>query len=65
MASDLLAALPAAKTYVLAQLRAVTGADYAGDPLTGDLRVGDASDQVLDALGLALSTGQPDAVRLA
>lgn len=53
--ADLLAGLPAAKAYVLAQLRAITGADYAGDPLTGELRVGDASDQVLDALGLALT----------
>jgi|GEM_PF-3148968 len=47
--------LDTAKTYVKTQLKAITGADYTGDPLSDALVVGDASDKVLDALGSALS----------
>ena len=50
----LLTGLAAAKTYVKAQLKAVTGVDYAGDPIADVLVVGDADDKVLDALGSAL-----------
>jgi len=46
--------LGAAITYVKSQLKAVTGTDYASDPLTGELVVGDANDKLLDALGSAL-----------
>ncbi|MDP2095939.1 MAG: hypothetical protein Q8K50_18915, partial [Hydrogenophaga sp.] len=50
----LLNGLAAAKTYVKNQLKAVTGVDYAGDPIADVLVVGDADDKVLDALGSAL-----------
>lgn len=53
-ASDIRSGLDAAKTYVKAQLKAVTGADYATDPIADALVVGDASDKVLDALAKAL-----------
>lgn len=53
-ASDIRSGLDAAKTYVKAQLKAVTGADYATDPITDALVVGDANDKVLDALAKAL-----------
>ncbi|MDP3425640.1 MAG: hypothetical protein Q8S32_18005 [Burkholderiaceae bacterium] len=46
--------LVAAKAYVKAQLKLVTGAEYAADPLSDVLAVGDANDKVLDALGSAL-----------
>ncbi len=46
--------LVAAKAYVKAQLKLVTGAEYAADPLSDALAVGDANDKVLDALGSAL-----------
>lgn len=53
-ASGISSGLAAAKTYVQAQLKAVTGADYASDPIADALVVGDASDKVLDALAKAL-----------
>lgn len=52
----LLAELEAAKTYVKNQLKAVTGVEYAGDPIADALVVGDANDKVLDKLGDALGT---------
>ena len=55
LSDGLLAGLAAAKTYVKSQLKAVTGTDYTGDPLADLLVVGDANDQVLDALGRAMA----------
>ena len=48
------AGLAAAKEYVKAQILALTGGSQSGDPFSGDLKVGDADDKVLDALAAKL-----------
>ena len=53
-AEGIRAGLGAAKAYVKAQLKALTGSDYASDPIVDALVVGNADDKVLDALGKAL-----------
>ena len=47
--------LAAAKTYVQAQVDAITGSSVVVDPLSEIFAVGDASDKLLDALGVAMS----------
>jgi hypothetical protein len=53
IASGIFSGLDAARTYVKDQLKAVTGADYTGDPITDSLVVGDPNDKVLDGLASA------------
>ncbi len=48
--------LAAAKTYVAAQMTALTGGAQSGDPMTSTFKVGDADDKVLDNLAAALAT---------
>ena len=50
------AGLEAAKTYVKAEVAALTGGAPAGDILTGSFKVGDADDKVLDNLTAKLAT---------
>lgn len=53
------AGLVAAKAYVKAQITALTGGAPSGDPLTGEFKVGDADDKVLDNLAAKLvATGK-------
>ncbi len=47
--------LAAAKTYVAAQMTALTGGAQSGDPMTSTFKVGDADDKVLDNLAAALA----------
>ena len=50
------AALAAAKTYVAAEMTAVTEASPVLDPLTGTFVIGDADDKLLDGLAAAIKT---------
>lgn len=51
------AGLSAAKDYVKAQILALTGGSQSGDPFSGDFKVGDADDKVLDKLAAKLAEG--------
>lgn len=51
------AGFAAAKTYVRAQVTAVTGGTLSGDVVTGVFSVGDADDKLLDTLGAKLAAG--------
>ena len=50
------AGLAAAKAYVMAEVTALTGGAPAGDILSGEFKVGDADDKVLDNLMAKLAT---------
>lgn len=56
--------LASAKTYVDAQLTAVTGNTFSKDLLTGDFAVGDSDDELLDALGAAMEDAGVSAAQL-
>ncbi len=51
------AGLAAAKDYVKAQILALTGGSQSGDPFSGEFKVGDADDKVLDTLAAKLTAG--------
>lgn len=51
------AGLSAAKDYVKAQILALTGGSQSGDPFSGEFKVGDADDKVLDTLAAKLTAG--------
>ncbi len=53
--SAIKAGLDQAKTYVKAELIALTGGTLSGDPLTGFFKIGDADDKLLDSLAAALT----------